>query len=78
MFSNNPEYITSHLRDRTPSGVSLDRARHQHDLAARHGRGLRVRFSQYIIEVQHQQRTIIARFEQPLCRQVIHLNEHLR
>lgn len=53
MLSSTPDYMTSHVRDRTPSGDSLDHARHRHDLAGRHGRARRARVSQYIVAVYH-------------------------
>jgi len=53
MFSNNPEHAASHLRDRTPSAESLDRARHRHDAAALHGRARRAGLSQYLTTIYH-------------------------
>jgi len=53
MFSNNSEYVTSHLRDRAPSGESLDRARHRHDLEARHDGARRSGLSQFTVAIYH-------------------------
>jgi hypothetical protein len=53
MLSSTPDYITSHIRDRTPIGESLDRARHGHDLAARHGSARRAKFTQYVVAMYH-------------------------
>ena len=53
MFSSTPDYVTSHVRDRTPSAESLERTRHRHDLAAEHGRSRRAMISQYVVTIYH-------------------------
>ena len=53
MLSSTPDYMTSHMKDRTPDAGSLDRARHRNDLAAKHGRARRARISQYVVTIYH-------------------------
>ena len=53
MLSSTPDYMTSHMRDRTPNAESLERSRHRHDATARHGRARRARVSQYVVGVYH-------------------------
>lgn len=53
MLSSTPDYMTSHVRERTPDAESLERSRHRVDAAARHGRARRARVSQYIVGVYH-------------------------
>lgn len=53
MFSNNPDYAASHVRDRTPSADSLERSRHRHHPAAKDGLALRATISQYVVTIYH-------------------------
>lgn len=53
MFSNNPDYAASHVRDRTPGADSLERSRHRRDPAAKHGRARRATISQYVVTIYH-------------------------
>ena len=53
MLSSTPDYVMSHVRDRTLSANSFDRARHGQDLAARQGRARRARLGQYAVAIYH-------------------------
>lgn len=53
MLSSTPDYMTSHVRERTPDAESLERSRHRHEASARHGRARRAKVSQYVVAVYH-------------------------